>query len=107
VRDQIEDKAVIYAMDVIMDNLRFGRPADFVEVEPAASAVDVMAEYQGRPRALHPAVWTRSTGRKVLHVSGWMAQGIAGNEDPSGDALLAAVCDEIVDTAKDLRYFQQ
>ena len=38
VRGQIEDKTVIYAMDVIMDNLRFGRPADFVEVEPAGHA---------------------------------------------------------------------
>ena len=106
-RDQIEDKTVIYAMDVIMANLRFGRPADFVEVEPAASAVDVMKEYEGRPRALHPAVWTRSTGQKVLHVSGWMAQGIEGHEDPDGDALLASVCDEIVEAAKDLSYFHQ
>jgi taurine dioxygenase len=106
-RDQIEDKTVIYAMDVIMQNLRFGRPANFEEVEPAESAVDVMQEYEGRPRALHPAVWTRSTGQKVLHVSGWMAQGIAGHEDADGDALLAAVCDEIVEAAKDLSYFHQ
>jgi taurine dioxygenase len=106
-RAQIEDKTVIYAMDVIMGNLRFGRPADFEEVEPAESAVSVMAEYAGRPRALHPAVWTRRTGEKVLHVSGWMAQGIQGREDAEGDALLAAVCDEIVDAAKGLSYFHQ
>ena len=106
-RNQIEDKTVIYAMDVIMGNLRFGRPADFVEVEPAASAVDVMKEYEGRPRALHPAVWTRSTGEKVLHISGWMAQGIEGHEGPEGDALLASVCDEIVEAAKDLSYFHR
>jgi taurine dioxygenase len=106
-REQIEDKTVIYAMDVIMGNLRFGRPADFEEVEPAESAVSVMAEYAGRPRALHPAVWTRGTGEKVLHVSGWMAQGLEGHEDPEGDALLAAVCDEIVDAAKGLSYFHQ
>ena len=105
VRDQIEGTTVIYAMDVIMGNLRFGRPDDFVEVEPASSAVDVMTEYEGRPRALHPAVWTRRSGEKVLHVSGWMAQGIQGREGPEGDALLAAVCDEIVDAAKDLSYF--
>jgi taurine dioxygenase len=105
VRDQIADKTVIYAMDVIMGNLRFGRPADFVEVEPAASAVEVMKEYEGRPRSLHPAVWTRATGEKVLHISGWMAQGIADHENPDGDALLEAVCDEIVAAAKDLSYF--
>jgi taurine dioxygenase len=106
-REQIEDKTVIYAMDVIMGNLRFGRPADFEEVEPAESAVSVMAEYADRPRALHPAVWTRPTGEKVLHVSGWMAQGIQGHEDREGDALLSAVCDEIVDAAKGLSYFHQ
>jgi taurine dioxygenase len=94
-------------MDVIMGNLRFGRPADFEEVEAAESAVDVMQEYEGRPRALHPAVWTRATGEKVLHVSGWMAQGIQGHEDPDGDALLSAVCDEIVEAAKGVSYFHQ
>ena len=78
VRDQIEGKTVIYAMDVIMDNLRFGRPDGFVDLEPAPSAVDVMTEYEGRPRALHPAVWTRRSGEKVLHVSPWMAKGIEG-----------------------------
>ena len=66
-----------------------------------------MAEYEGRPRALHPAVWTRSSGEKVLHVSPWMAKGIEGREDADGDALLAAVCDEIVEAAKDLSYFHR
>ena len=31
VRDRIEGERVIYAMDVILENLRFGRPDDFVE----------------------------------------------------------------------------
>jgi taurine dioxygenase len=104
-RDQIEGATVIYAMDVIMENLRFGRPDGFVEIEAGAAATAVMAEFEGRPRALHPAVWTRSTGQKVLHVSPWMAKGIEGREDPDGDALLAAVCDEINDVAKGLSYF--
>ena len=107
VRDQIEGKTVIYAMDVIMDNLRFGRPDGFVDLEPAPSAVDVMTEYEGRPRALHPAVWTRRSGEKVLHVSPWMAKGIEGLPDAEGDALLDAVCDEIVEAAKDLSYFHR
>ena len=105
VRDRIEGATVIYAMDVVMENLRFGRPDDFAEVAPAPTAADVMMEYEGRPRALHPAVWTRPSGQRVLHVSGWMAQGIEGREGPDGDALLAAVCDEIVQAAKDLSYF--
>jgi taurine dioxygenase len=106
-RDRIEGTTVIYAMDVILANLRFGRPDDFVEIEAPASAVNVMAEYEGRPRALHPAVWTRRSGERVLHVSGWMAKGIEGQENADGDALLTAVCDEIVEVAKSLAYFHQ
>ena len=43
----------------------------------------------------------------MLHVSPWMAKGIEGREDADGDALLAAVCDEIVEAAKDLSYFHR
>ena len=74
VRERIEGEIVIYAMDVILDNLRFGRPEGFVELQPSPGAIDVMTEYEHRPRAIHPAVWTRRTGEKVLHVSPWMAQ---------------------------------
>ncbi len=106
-RSRIKNETVLYAMDVILDNLRFGRPADLVEVEPSREAAAVMTEFAGRPRALHPAVWTRASGEKVLHVSPWMAKGIEGREDAEGDALLAAVCDEIFAAAKDLSYFHQ
>jgi taurine dioxygenase len=107
VREQIEGATVIYAMDVILENLRFGRPDDFVEVQPPEQSTAVMAEFEGRPRALHPAVWTRNSGEKVLHVSPWMAKGIEGREDAEGDALLAAVCDEIIDAAQELSYFHE
>ena len=105
--EQIEGETILYAMDVILDNLRYGRPADFVEVEPSPAANDVMREFADRPRALHPAVWTRRTGEKVLHVSPWMAKGIVGREDAEGHALLDAVCCEIVEAAKGLCYFHQ
>jgi taurine dioxygenase len=107
VRDRIEGEMVIYAMDVILDNLRFGRPATFVDVQPSPGAIDVMVEYEHRPRAIHPAVWTRRTGEKVLHVSPWMAKGIEGRDDAEAAALLTEVCDEIVDAAKGLSYFHR
>ena len=106
-RERIEGETILYAMDVILDNLRYGRPADFVEIEPSPASVGVMREFEGRPRALHPAVWTRRSGEKVLHVSPWMAKGIVGREDPDGEALLDAVCCEIVEAAKSLCYFHQ
>ena len=105
VRDAIEGTTIIYAMDVILGNLRFGRPDDFEEVSPADQADAVMTEFEHRPRALHPAVWTRRSGEKVLHVSPWMAKGIEGFADDEGEALLARVSDEIVAAAEALCYF--
>jgi len=107
VRDRIEGEMVIYAMDVILDNLRFGRPEGFVEVAASPGAIDVMVEYEHRPRALHPAVWTRSTGEKVLHVSPWMAKGIEGKDDAAADELLTEVSDAIVEAARGLSYFHR
>ena len=66
-----------------------------------------MTEYEHRPRAIHPAVWTRRSGEKVLHVSPWMAKGIEGRDDAEADALLTEVCDEIVEAARGLSYFHR
>jgi taurine dioxygenase len=107
VRDRIEGRSVIYAMDVILGNLRFGRPDDFEEVRASPQSLDVMEEFAERPRAVHPAVWTRRTGEKVLHVSPWMAKGIEGLDDREADALLSAVSDEIVAAADRLSYFHE
>lgn len=107
VRERVEGRTVRYAMDVILDNLRYGRPEGFVEVRQSAQASNVMEEYADRPYALHPAVWTRATGEKVLHVSPWMAKGVVGLDDDEADALLHAVCAEIVAKAEGLCYFHR
>lgn len=107
VRERIEGETVRYAMDVILENLEYGRPEGFAEVRQSAQAQDVMDEYADRPLALHPAVWTRPTGEKVLHVSPWMAKGIVGRSPADADALLHEVSDEIVAAARDLSYFHQ
>ena len=92
--------------DVLRDPQHAARDF-FVEIEAPKDAVAVMEEFADRPRALHPAVWTRPTGEKVLHVSPWMAKGIEGRDDSEADALLTAVSDEIVEAAKRLSYFHQ
>jgi taurine dioxygenase len=107
IRQRIEGEMVIYAMDVILDNLVFGRPEGFEEVEPSPGAIDVMEEYATRPRAIHPAVWTRRSGEKVLHVSPWMAKGLEGRDQATADAMLHEVCDEIVREAEGLSYFHR
>lgn len=94
-REQIEKRAILYKMDVVYATWRFGRPERFAELTVKPSAYEVNEVSKDTPRALHPAVWTRTSGEKVLHVSPWMAQGIQGHEDAEGDALLEAVCQEI------------
>jgi len=107
VRARIEGHEVLYAMDVVLANLRYGKPERFAEVSPSAGSAAVMEEYAGRPRAIHPAVWTRKSGEKVLHVSPWMAKGIAGMDEDEADTLLRDISDEIVEKAKGISYFHQ
>jgi taurine dioxygenase len=104
-REAIEGRNVLYRMNVIMENLRFGRPADYEVLAERPSAQAVMDAAVGVPRAVHPAVWTRRSGEKVLHVSPWMAEGIEGAENAEGDALLDAVSREIFALAKTHSYF--
>lgn len=92
-------------MNVLMDEFRFGRPERFEVQSDKPGAQDVMEAARDTPRAVHPAVWTRKSGEKVLHVSPWMAEGIEGNETPEGEALLQAVSREIFALAKSHAYF--
>lgn len=105
--ERIESRRVLYSLDVFMGHLRFGRPEQLEEVVVKPGADKVTDEAKTKPRAHHPAVWTRRTGEKVLHVSPWMALGIQGEEDEEGDRLLEAVCQEINQQAKDCAYFHQ
>jgi len=106
-REKIEGRNILYRMNVIMDNLRFGRPEGFQVRGEKPAAAAVMEAAKGTPRAIHPAVWTRATGEKVLHVSPWMAEGIEGDETPEGDALLQAVCQEIFALGEKHSYFHK
>lgn len=106
-REQIEDQHILYSLDVYMGNLKYGRPRSLTEVVAKPAADKVAEDARKMPRALHPAVWVRDTGEKVLHVSPWMALGIAGEEGEKGDALLEEICQEINVIAKSCSYFHQ
>ena len=83
-------------MNVILDELRFGRPEGMVVISEMPAAHAVMDAARGAPRAVHPAVWTRRSGEKVLHVSPWFADGIEGMENKQGDALLSEVIEHVL-----------
>ncbi|TGD71063.1 TauD/TfdA family dioxygenase [Mangrovimicrobium sediminis] len=106
-RRAIEGERILYSLDVDLDKLRFGRPAQLVETVRKPGAAQVAEDARRMPRAMHPAVWVRPSGEKVLHVSPWMALGIAGRENVEGDALLESVCRHTNDAAQSCSYFHR
>jgi taurine dioxygenase len=95
-RAQIENASIIYTMDMGLADMRFGVPEGFREVVQHPGLKGTLEHAKTVPRSMHPAVWTRATGEKVLHISPWMACGIEGRENPEGDALLEGVCREMI-----------
>jgi taurine dioxygenase len=94
-RAKIEGRNVLYTLDLAYTRMRFGRPKQFEEIAMRPGQKEAIEHSKTLPRAVHPAVWTRADGEKVLHVSPWMAVGLEGQETPEGDALLEEVCQEI------------
>lgn len=90
---KIENLNAIYTLDTRLTQMRFGRTFEIKGDLPFMKAT--VEEASIFPRAIHPMVWTRDDGRKVLHVSGFSAVGIENHEDPDGDALFEEVCQEV------------
>jgi taurine dioxygenase len=104
-REKIAGLNVVYTLNTMFSEMRFGLPKGFREVRTTQASIDATAHGKTMPRALHPMVWTRKTGEKVLHVSPFMAAGIHGHEDSEGDRLLEEVCQEMI--AKITAYHHQ
>ncbi len=97
---QIEGRNILYTLNLRFADMRFGLADGFREIQPHAALQKTIDYGRNLPRAVHPAVWTRDTGEKVLHVSPWMAAGIEGDETSDGDDLLEAVCTEMLAAIK-------
>jgi taurine dioxygenase len=104
-RKKIEGRNIIYTLDLLFDHMRFGKPKAFRPIRATADEHAILEIAKKTPRAIHPAIWSRRSGEKVLHVSPWMAVGIEGHEDPEGDRLLETLCQEMI--AKIHPYFHQ
>jgi taurine dioxygenase len=94
-RAMAETLDVVYRLNVAYGEWRFGRPKGFRAVHDSKSSLDMNAYARTLSRAVHPAVWIRATGEKVMHVSPWMAEGIESHMDAEGDELLEAICQEV------------
>lgn len=104
-REKIEGLNILYHLSTMLLNMQFGKPADMRGLRNSAEGLRVEEEGKKVPRAIHPAVWKRATGEKILHVSLLHAVGIEGHENVEGNALLEDVCRHIVDNSK--AYYHQ
>jgi taurine dioxygenase len=101
---RIEGLNVLYLPDFDATRQRFGRATNIrlTRTTPRMQA----ATAQKLPRTIHPMVYSQpETGRKVLNVSPWFANGIEGMENAEGDAILKTVIDHLI--RPDLAYFHE
>ncbi len=99
---RIEGLEVLYKPNFDATNQRYGRAPGIKLIQ----AGERMASYHKveRPRTVHPLVYTQAeTGRKVLNISPWFADGVFGMENPEGDAILEAVVQHCI--RPELAYF--
>jgi taurine dioxygenase len=92
-RDRLETLKIIYTLDTRLTKMRFG--VNFIPLGDPPQTKELLKEVAIFPRAMHPAVWTRKTGEKVLHVGPWMAVGVEHHEEPEGEAFFEEVCQEV------------
>ena len=94
-RDRFEHLEILYHPQLMFTNMRYRRPRRFL-LRNLSERINTMFNVNaGAPRAIHPAVWRRPTGERVLHLAPWQADGIVGMENEEGDALLEAMFAEI------------
>ena len=92
-RQRIEGLNIVYTLDTRLSKMRFG--VNFKPISENSTTPQLLKEVAIFPRAMHPAVWQRKTGEKVLHIGPWMAVGVEHHEDTDGDALFEEVCQQI------------
>ncbi len=92
-RENLEDINVIYTLDTRLSKMRFGRT--FKDYGEGNEHMKTVIEAQTFPRAMHPAVWTRKSGEKVLHIGPWMSVGLEHHEDEAGETMFEEACQEL------------
>lgn len=105
IKERIDGLSVIYSYQPDLTRAKFGPRAERL-VKMSELFRTGSAHPSVQVRAIHPAVYEQPvTGRKVLHVSPWFADGIEGMENAAGDALLGEVIAHILKPG--LMYFHK
>ncbi len=103
-RARADKLSVLYCLHTLVVNMKYGRPKGFAEVHTSDAEKAMIAQQPRWQRSIHPAVWTRPSGEKVLHVSLLHTDGLEGREDAQGDALLEEICQAINASAQAYRH---
>jgi len=91
---KIEQLNAIYTLDVRLTQIKYGRYfKTFGDTEVMAGNV---AESSIFPRSIHPMIWQRPSGEKVVHFCGFSAVGIEGHENAEGDALFDEAMHDLI-----------
>ncbi len=90
-KQRVEGLSVVYSYQPDFTRAKFGSQVDKL-VRMSTLFRKGMDHPSVQTRAIHPLVYGQAgTGKRILHVSPWFADGIEGMETPEGDALLAEV----------------
>ena len=102
---RIEGLSVVYSYQPDFTKAKFGARVDRL-VRMSTLFRKGMDHPSVQVRAIHPLVYEQAeTGKKILHVSPWFADGIEGMENEQGDALLHEVIGYVI--RPELMYFHK
>jgi taurine dioxygenase len=100
-KTRVEGLHAVYKYDMDMSRIKFGKNYNANILRYSKAAASIQSRLNDFPAVLHPIVYDQpETGRKVLNVCSWFAQGIYEMPGAEGDALLETV----VQCAVDERY---
>ncbi len=76
-RSQIEDRNILYSLNLRFRDMRFGLTEGFREIQPHVRLQETIDYGMNLPRAVHPAVWPphRREGAARLAVDGRRRRG--------------------------------
>jgi taurine dioxygenase len=98
IRDKAEGLKLLYNLDLRYGRQRFGLPKSFRVLREHSSTLS--QENENGICSIHPAIWTRSTGEKVFHMTPYGCRGIEGDRSDAVFDLLAEIWDEAMRVAE-------
>jgi taurine dioxygenase len=101
VKTRVAELHVVYKYDLDLGAIRFGPDRGSKVIRFSEVAAKVQSRVHAFPRVIHPIVFEQpETGRKVLNVSPWFAEGIHELRTPEGDELLEFLAQHVTDARR-------